>query len=119
MLLLAVIAATAAAAPHTSYPEPTLPSGWVDHFSEAMGRDAASVVKVTLAVREQNMDQIREIALDVSNPDSPTYGHYLSQAQVDEITAPLRRMSLRSGRGSPPSSSRAMWRRPRPAASSS
>jgi len=43
---------------------------------------------VTLAVREQHMDKIRAIALDVSNPDSPDYGQYLSQARVDEITAP-------------------------------
>ena len=94
LLTVAVFAATAAAAPHTVYPEPALPSGWVSQFSEPMvaGRDAASVVhlvaKVTLAVREQNMDRIRKIAMDVSNPDSNIYGKYLSQAKVDEITAP-------------------------------
>jgi tripeptidyl-peptidase-1 len=78
----------AVAQPHTFYPEPALPSGWANQFSKAVGHDAANIVKVTLAVREQNMDKIREIALDVSNPDSPIYGKYLSQAQVDEITAP-------------------------------
>ena len=88
-LLLAAITATAAATPHTFYLEPALPSGWVNQLSQGtIMRDAANMVKVTLTVREQNMDKIREIALDVSNPDSPTYGHYLSQAQVDEITAP-------------------------------
>ena len=69
MLLLSVLAATTAA--DTIYPEPTLPLGWVRQISESMvtGRDAANMVKVTLAVREPNMDKIREIALDVSNPD--------------------------------------------------
>jgi subtilase family serine protease len=93
---LAVFAATAAAATpaalHTVYPEPALPPGWVrlPFSEEATGRDAASSEgsTVTLAVREQNMDTIREIALDVSNPDSSTYGKHLTQAQIDEITAP-------------------------------
>ena len=117
MLLLAVIAATAAATPHVFYPEPALPSGWASAASTAgaagtagtAGAGAAAaaaaagaagaagaaaagttidVVTVTLAVREQNMDKIREIARSVSDPDSPRYGVYLSQGQVDEITGP-------------------------------
>ena len=89
MLLLGITfvnVATTAAAPHTVYPEPALPSGWVSQFSEVTGHDEVSNVKVTLAVREQNMDTICEIALDVSNPDSSAYGKYLRQAQIDEIT---------------------------------
>ena len=46
------------------------------------------MVKVTFAVRENNMDTIRKIALDVSDPNSPNYGRYLTQTQIDEITAP-------------------------------
>jgi tripeptidyl-peptidase-1 len=92
MLLLAFAAAAvvSAAPPHTVYPEPALPPGWASdsasQSSEATVRD--EVFKVTLAVREQNMDRIREMALDVSTPDSSTYGQYLTQAQIDEITAP-------------------------------
>ena len=88
MLLLAFAAAAvvSAAPPHTVYPEPALPSGWASQISEATGRD--EVCKVTLAVREQNMDRIREMALGVSTPGSSTYGQYLTQAQIDEITAP-------------------------------
>ena len=63
---LAVFAATAAAATpaalHTVYPEPALPSGWASQSSDRGGDE---VSKVTLAVREQNMDTIRAIALDV------------------------------------------------------
>ena len=104
MLLLASIVATAAAAPHarTFYPEPALPAGWVDPLSvdlfsnptavdaerEGRRRETETELRVTIAVREQNMDEIREIALDVSDPGSPSYGRYLSQARVDEITAP-------------------------------
>jgi len=93
MLLLAFAAASvvSAAPPHTVYPEPALPPGWASdsasQFSEAMPvRD--EVFKVTLAVREQNMDRIHDMALNVSTPDSSTYGQYLAQAQIDEITAP-------------------------------
>ena len=74
-----------AAPPHTVYPEPALPSGWASQFSKAVGDE---IFKVTLAVHEQNMDRIREMALDVSTPDSSAYGKYLDQAQIDEITAP-------------------------------
>jgi len=88
MLLLTFAAAPVASAapPHTVYPEPALPSGWASQFPEATVRE--EVFKVTLAVREQNMDRIREMALEVSTPDSSTYGQYLTQAQIDEITAP-------------------------------
>jgi len=92
MGIVAATAATATAAPRTVvYPEPALPLGWASPISEVTGRGAASsskVASVTMAVREQNMDRIREIALNVSNPDSSTYGKYLTQAQIDEITAP-------------------------------
>ena len=74
-----------AAPPHTVYPEPALPSGWASQFSKAAGDE---IFKVTLAVHEQNMDRIREMALNVSTPGSSAYGKYLDQAQIDEITAP-------------------------------
>ena len=93
VLLLTFAASVVSAAPHahTVYPEPALPPGWASdsasQFSEAMPvRD--EVFKVTLAVREQNMDRIHDMALNVSTPDSSTYGQYLTQAQIDEITAP-------------------------------
>lgn len=73
------------APPHTVYPEPALPSGWASQFSKAVGDE---IFKVTLAVHEQNMDRIREMALNVSTPSSSAYGKYLDQAQIDEITAP-------------------------------
>lgn len=66
LLAFAVFVATANAAaeqpPHTVYPEPALPSGWASQSSDRGGDE---VSKVTLAVREQNMDTIRAIALDV------------------------------------------------------
>ena len=46
LLTLAVFVATTAEAaePHTVYPEPPLPSGWVTQFSEVTGGDVVSKV---------------------------------------------------------------------------
>jgi len=92
LLLLGLAATAAAAAPaaHTLYPEPSMPKGWTSFFSEAITahHDDEATIKVTLALREQNMDKMRQIALDVSDPDSPIYGRYLTTAQIDEIAAP-------------------------------
>ena len=84
LLAFAVFVTTTAAALHTVvYSEPELPLGWVSQFPNVTG-----LSKVTLAVRQQNMDTIREIALDVSNPDSRAYGKYLGLAQINDITTP-------------------------------
>ena len=36
----------------------------------------------------QGIDAVKQIALEVSDPDSPTYGRFLSQQQLDEMTRP-------------------------------
>lgn len=41
---------------------------------------------VVFAIRQRNMDNIFSILHDVSDPDSPRYGHHLSNAQVVEMT---------------------------------
>ena len=50
LLTLAVFVATTAEAaePHTVYPEPPLPSGWVTQFSEVTGGDVVSKVSVRM-----------------------------------------------------------------------
>ena len=35
-----------------------------------------------------HLQEIRKIALEVSDPSSPSYGEYLTQSQIDEITRP-------------------------------
>ena len=39
-------------------------------------------------MREQRLDAIKKIALDVNDPDSPNYGQFLSQEQLDGLVAP-------------------------------
>ena len=45
-------------------------------------------VSFTLALKEQGREEILRIATAVSDPDSPSYGQYLTQAELDEIIAP-------------------------------
>ena len=40
--------------------------------------------------RIRSKDSIAKIALDVSNPHSPHYGHYLTSKQVSDLTAPAK-----------------------------
>ena len=39
-------------------------------------------------MREQRLDAIKKIALDVNDPDSPNYGQFLAQEQLDGLVAP-------------------------------
>lgn len=44
--------------------------------------------KFRFCLKQQNMDKIKQIALDVSNPKSAQYGKYLKQSEIDELTKP-------------------------------
>jgi len=48
----------------------------------------AAVVKFTFVVQEQGGAEVRRVASAVSDPSSPAYGKYLTQAQLDGITRP-------------------------------
>lgn len=39
-----------------------------------------------VAVRQQNVEQLKSILFDVSDPLSSNYGHHLSRNEVDELT---------------------------------
>jgi subtilase family serine protease len=67
----------------------------------------SSTVKIHLSLKERNHDQLvsqpaamfntsvvscglqTKIADSVSDPSSPEYGHYLTKAQIDDLTQPL------------------------------
>ena len=49
---------------------------------------ASLPVSFTVVVNEQGADEIVRIAKEVSNPDHPKYGKYLSAAQLNAIVAP-------------------------------
>ena len=42
--------------------------------------------ELVFAIQQKNLDQIEKILNDVSNPNSPNYGHHLTKEQVDDIT---------------------------------
>ena len=73
--------------PTIIHKEPTLCCGW-RNASAADHIDKIDFVKLTFPVRERNTEMLTQIALDVSNPQSPRYGHYLTSKEVDELTAP-------------------------------
>lgn len=59
--------------------------GWTQ-ASDAV--DLLAEVKFTVVVKEQGLGEIKRIASEVSNPDSPIYGQYLSQKTIDDISRP-------------------------------
>ena len=61
-------------------------AGWYTHEHEVVA--ANHEVTISFAVNEQGMDEVKAIATAVSDPDSPKYGQFLTQAQLDEIVAP-------------------------------
>merc|ERR1711907_413437 len=87
-LLAAAVVTAVLAAPLSSLhvTEPSLCCGWADDHSNA----ALNRVKFTIQLRERQMDQLRDIALAVSDPRSPTYGNHLSQADIDKLTSPSK-----------------------------
>ena len=67
------------------------PRHWVD-VSEIYGFFLDKVLSepfhFRITVKQQNMDKLKQIALDVSNPKSARYGKYLKQSEIDELTKP-------------------------------
>jgi len=76
-----MVGATAGA---TVSPGATLGQGW-----QAVAKaDSASPLEFTVHVQEQGIQEIKRIANQVSDPSSPEWGNFLTQAQIDEITKP-------------------------------
>lgn len=60
-------------------------NGWVKSASAISG---SSEVRFTLVLREQGIERLKRIALDVNNPASEAYGAFLTQPEVDHLTSP-------------------------------
>ena len=61
------------------------------HYGAGWSRATAppsTGVSFEIHVRQQNFARLRKIALEVSTPSSPSYGHFLKQAEIDALTAP-------------------------------
>jgi tripeptidyl-peptidase-1 len=48
----------------------------------------AAPVRFTISVKQQNMDLLKRTALEISTPDSPAYGQFMTDAEIDAMTAP-------------------------------
>jgi tripeptidyl-peptidase-1 len=90
MFRLTAVAATlalAAAAPArearlVAEPEVSAALGW------AVGARTVGEVSFSVSVNQQNLDKLRQVVFEVSDPDHVNYGQYLKQAEIDELTAP-------------------------------
>lgn len=60
--------------------------GWILQ-SKARGQEK---IELTFAVHQQNLHTLEQIALNVSDPTNPQYGHHLSRDEVDTLIAPAQ-----------------------------
>eukprot|EP00944_MAST-04C_sp_MAST-4C-sp1_P012949 g12949.t1 len=65
------------------------------HWTDVSGKSSffldtflSKPFRFRISVKQQNIDKIKEIALDVSNPKSTRYGKYLKQSEINELTKP-------------------------------
>lgn len=89
ILAVALLAAVCASAPlsptvHTAAPQ--------YHCMFQVEEDASiapsAAVAFTLSLRQRNIEILERTVLDVSDPDSPRYGQYLSTEELEELTRP-------------------------------
>ncbi|KAJ7776843.1 subtilisin-like protein [Mycena maculata] len=59
-------------------------SGWI----QDRRLELQKLIPMRVGLRQRNLDQIDDILLAVSHPDSPTYGQHWSPAEVVEMFAP-------------------------------
>jgi tripeptidyl-peptidase-1 len=85
MRVLALALAAASAQAVIVHPGP-LPTEWLAAPLPASA--TAQEIRFSVALREQNMAELKRIALAVSDPQSPEYGNHRSAAAVAELTAP-------------------------------
>ncbi|PRP80870.1 hypothetical protein PROFUN_11425 [Planoprotostelium fungivorum] len=54
-------------------------------------RDDDPEIKLTFALKQRNLDKLDALFWDVSNPESPQYGHHLRQSEVVELVSPSQK----------------------------
>ena len=53
--------------------------------------EANKIIELTFAIKQRNTDKLEKLLLEVSNPDSPAYGQYLTVDQITKLISPSRR----------------------------
>jgi tripeptidyl-peptidase-1 len=62
------------------------PHGQPSHWNRASPVNPSHTMKMSFAVKQQNLDTLESIAKSVSDPKSPFYGKYMTLAEIDELT---------------------------------
>lgn len=83
----AVVAALFAgvATADVTHPAPDLPAGW-GLLAEPVALDHA--IELRLSLKQTNLNQVLDIAQQVSNPRSKSYGEYMTSDELASLTAP-------------------------------
>lgn len=62
---------------------------WVEEGWKKLHRvEPDKILKLTLAIKQQNKDKLERLLLDVSDPDSINYGKYLSVKEITKLVSP-------------------------------
>lgn len=91
-LLMPVLVATLATATPLSSQIMTkqdlagVPAGW--EFKAAA--PAHMTMDMHIGLKEQNLDKLEKLALEMSDPDHPSYGKHMTKAEIDALTAPSK-----------------------------
>jgi tripeptidyl-peptidase-1 len=56
-------------------------------FEKLYRADALDAHQVVVAVRQNGMDELQSILMDISHPDSPNFGNFLTDAEIAAYTA--------------------------------
>ncbi|KAJ7119731.1 subtilisin-like protein [Mycena epipterygia] len=92
LLTLAALASISAALPSTHSPHilhekraaDPYASGWI----QARRLESSKIIPMRVGLRQRNLDQLEDLLLSVSHPESPTYGEHWSAAQIVDMFAP-------------------------------
>jgi tripeptidyl-peptidase-1 len=83
--MLKMLMMLAVASASMIHPESFYTNGWVKSTAPA---SAFSEVTFTIVVKEQGVEEVARIALDVNDPNSTNYGKFLTQDALDRLTTP-------------------------------
>ena len=82
--MLATTVLTVAAAQAEMMSAGPMPLGWTRHSAVP----TRQTVAFDVCLKQQNLHQLFESALDVSTPGHPRYGKFLTVPQIERLTAP-------------------------------
>ena len=62
---------------------------WQNEGWEQLDRvEKDTVLELSFALKQENLDELEKLFWEVSNPDSPSYGKYLTTDEITEMIAP-------------------------------